>query len=147
MEVFGGLLKALRIRGFRRPWEILIAGDDSSAIDAETRRALTKILDFSPSIGALTVQTSRGAVRISRHFRDTTTDDVDNSIAGIFARNEQVIAIEFPGHTATAEDPHMTSWGKVLDQIALNAKSGEFSERQTADRALFKKNEVDHDKR
>jgi hypothetical protein len=120
------LLAGLR-PGRARPWQLLFVGEGARAISTESRQALAEIFDLWPELPALTLQTEKGSVRVSRDFPSAYHLRVDQAIAGIFKRDDRITAICFPGHTATPDDPYARKSGKRLAAIGKALDAGEIA--------------------
>ncbi len=110
-----------------RPWQLMMTGSGAADISPGTREALATILDLLTELPDFTVHTHHGIVHVSRDFSRNYVRHIDKTIAGIFKKDPAIDAIEFPGHMATREDPHILSSGKSLREIVSKLKSGEIS--------------------
>lgn len=110
-------LDKLRELRSRRPWQLLLIGEEAAQLTPEDVEALTRVLDLLPHVAELDVQTTVGPVRISRDFSGDYVRQVDQLLAGIFERNAAVTGITFPAkpdrlpHTATPNHPHWSPRG------------------------------------
>lgn len=106
-----------RLRGralARPPWQLLMIGmgkDNHAAVSAETKYALTRLLDYLPGLSGLTLQTGGGDLHVSRDFPSGEMQIIDSLIASVFKNDPRVTGIVFPAtdgkaaHVATADKP------------------------------------------
>lgn len=120
------------------PWQLLMVGNTQEPLrfTADTSNALKRIFDLLPSLGGLTIETTKGDLTVSRDFPSGYMEAVDNLIAAIFENEPEITGIVFPAtstrpeHTATADDPHFLPEGKTIAAITAARKAGEIDSEE-----------------
>lgn len=122
----------------RPPWQLAMIGntDEPVHLTTDTVDAMTRIFNFVPALGGVTIKTEHGDLSVSRDFPSGSMETVDALIASVFENEAGITGIVFPAtstrpeHRATADNPHFLQSGKEIAAITASHDAGEMSSEE-----------------